>query len=120
MDRVPAKTCDELNEQIKKREGVIVLDCRENQETEEGVLPGAVLLTRGMEGRGGAIRALRGASVHLFGCEITQCKTNVSAALRRHPRTCRSPGCHASRASAPGAPLSVVVPGARCCAGTQL
>jgi len=48
MARVPAKTCDELNEQLQKREGVVVLDCRESQETEEGVLPGAVLLTRGM------------------------------------------------------------------------
>ena len=67
---------------------------------------------------GGVLYANAGVNVTLSAVQISGCTASatrssdpdVSAALRRHPRTHRSPGCHASRASAPGA---------RCCAGTQ-
>jgi cysteine desulfurase / selenocysteine lyase len=48
LSRVSSKTCESLSAQIEAREKVVILDCRETEETKDGVLPGAVLLTRGM------------------------------------------------------------------------
>ena len=48
LSRVSSKSCEDLSAQLESRTKVVVLDCRESEETKEGVLPGAVLLTRGM------------------------------------------------------------------------
>ena len=48
LSRVPSKSCESLQALIEANEKITILDCRENEETQDGVLPSAVLFTRGM------------------------------------------------------------------------
>jgi cysteine desulfurase/selenocysteine lyase len=48
LTRVTEITCEDLNKDVLAHEKVILLDCREQDEMDGGILPGAVLLPRGL------------------------------------------------------------------------
>lgn len=48
LTRIPEVTCEALNAKLDAHDKIVVLDIRESDEIESGVLPGAVLLSRGL------------------------------------------------------------------------
>ncbi len=48
LTRVPSITCEEVRERLERSEQIFLLDVREEDEYQGGVLPGSVLLPRGL------------------------------------------------------------------------